>query len=73
MGKYMSSNYGRLSIIANYRLKVMSSFLVSNNCFSKPKVTSQVIHFKPREDKIKIKNLNNLEKVTNIIFQIKEN
>ncbi len=73
IGKYLSPYYGRLSIITNYRLKIMNSFLVSRNCFfPKPKITSQVIHFRPiKKIKIKIKNIDNLEKVTNIIFSNK--
>ena len=73
VGKYLSPYYGRLSIITNYRLKIINSFLVSRNCFfPKPKVTSQVIHFQPiKKIKIKIKNIENLEKVTNIIFSNK--
>ena len=72
MGKFSTTNYGRLSIITNFRLKIMSSFLVSSNCFfPKPKVTSKVIHFRPKKYKIKINELSNLEKVTNIIFSNK--
>ena len=39
MGKYPSLHYGRLSIIRDYKLKILKKFLVSNNCFS-PKPTS---------------------------------
>ena len=70
LGKFRSKNYGRLSILTNYRLKVFSKFLVSPNCFfPKPKVKSIVIHFKPiKRDENKIKDINNLEKITNILF-----
>ncbi len=73
LGKFHSSDYGRLSIIANFRLKYKSKFLVSKNCFiPKPKVVSQVIHFKPKENTGHIiKNLNNLEKITNLMFSNK--
>ena len=47
LGKFRSKNYSRLSILTNYRLKVFSKFIVSPNCFSKPKIKSIVIHFKP--------------------------
>ena len=72
-GKFTTSNYGRLSIIVNYKLNILSKFLVSPNCFSpKPKVKSQVIHFRPKKiEYFKIKNLNNLEKVTNVLFSNK--
>ena len=32
-GKYLSADYGRISIISNYRLKVFKKFNVSANCF----------------------------------------
>tara|TARA_A100001015_G_scaffold256535_1_gene298629 strand:- start:6854 stop:7639 length:786 start_codon:yes stop_codon:yes gene_type:complete len=70
---YPSSGYGRLSILSNLKLKIDQSFLVSPNSFSpKPKVTSMIIHFKPKLKKIyKIKNLKTLEKITNILFSNK--
>ncbi len=73
LSKYPSSNYGRLSILTNYRLNLIKDFQVSRNCFfPRPKVTSQVIHFQPKKNEMfKIKNLNNLEKVTNILFSNK--
>ena len=72
-GNFSSTNYGRLSILSNYRLRFIDKFLVSNNCFSpKPKITSMVILFKPIENKkFKIKNLVNLEKITNKFFSNK--
>ena len=70
--EYPSKHYGRLSIFCNYKLVVKNKFLVSPNCFSpKPKVTSMVIHFKPRKKFDVIKDLNNLEKITNILFSNK--
>ena len=73
LSKYPSSNYGRLSILTNYRLNLIKDFQVSRNCFfPRPKVISQVIHFQPKKNEMfKIKNLNNLEKVTNILFSNK--
>jgi len=73
LGKFPSKNYGRMSILSNYRLTMMNKFNVSPNCFSpKPKVWSVVIHFKPRQNnKIIIKDIKNLEKVTNILFSNK--
>ena len=44
----------------------------ANSFYPKPKVKSLVIHFMPKnKNLIKIKNINNLEKVTNIIFSNK--
>tara|TARA_B100000886_G_scaffold135357_1_gene91324 strand:+ start:17499 stop:18290 length:792 start_codon:yes stop_codon:yes gene_type:complete len=73
LGKFSSKNYGRISILTNYRLQAVNKFYVSPNCFfPKPKVESIVIHFKPKK-KINylIKDLKNLEKVTNILFSNK--
>ena len=73
IGKFNTSKYGRLSILANYRLKILSKFNVSPNCFfPKPKIDSIVLHFKPNK-KIpkKIKNIENLEKITHILFSNK--
>jgi 16S rRNA (adenine1518-N6/adenine1519-N6)-dimethyltransferase len=73
IGKFPSKNYGRLSIIANLKLKISNKFLVSANCFYPvPKVTSMVIHFKPKKKlNFKIKKISNLEKVTNILWSNK--
>ena len=72
LGKYQSSNYGRLSILSNYRLTTLGKFLVSPNCFfPKPKVNSLVIHFKPKISTFNIKRIESLEKVTNILFSNK--
>ena len=73
LGVYPGVNYGRLSILSNYRLKFISKFLVSKNCFfPKPKVTSMVILFKPQLKKIyNIKDILNLEKITNYFFSNK--
>ena len=71
--KYPSNRYGRLSILSSLKLKIDQSFLISPSCFSpRPKVTSMIIHFKPKIQKtLKIKNLKNLEKITNILFSNK--
>ena len=73
LAKHNSSKYGRLSIIANWRLKVTDSFSVSKNCFyPKPKVDSMVLVFEPIINKIyKIKDINNLEKITQVFFSRK--
>ena len=72
LGKYQSANYGRLSILSNYRLTTLGKFLVSPNCFfPKPKVNSLVIHFKPKISTFNIKRIESLEKVTNILFSNK--
>ena len=73
IGKYGTPEYGRLSILTNYKLNILSKFNVSPNCFfPKPKVDSTVLLFKPKNKiKEKIKNIESLEKVTNILFSNK--
>ena len=73
IGKFPSRNYGRLSIISNFRLKILKKFLISSNCFSpKPKINSMIIHFQPFKNNLfKIKNIKTLEKITKILFSNK--
>ena len=68
-----SKDYGRISILTDYRLSFISKFIVTANCFfPKPKIDSMVIHFKPRiKMKYAIHDLKNLERVTNILFSNK--
>ena len=62
-------NYGRLSILSNWRLKITKNFIVSKNCFlPKPKVDSMVLTFEPKKKFIKLINPKNLEKVTQVMF-----
>ena len=73
LGKFKSKNYSRLSILTNYRFKIVNKFLISPNCFfPKPKVDSIIIHFKPKDEKkTQIKKIENLEKITKILFSNK--
>ena len=73
VGKFSTSNYGRLSIITNYKLDILNKFLVSPNCFfPKPKVDSTVLYLKPKiKQKNKIKKIENLERITNVLFSNK--
>ena len=57
IGRFPSKNYGRISIVSNFKLDVINKFKVSNCFFPKPKVNSLVIHFKPKKIKYKIKIL----------------
>ncbi len=72
-GKFTSKNYGRLSILTHYKFDIIKKFLVSANCFfPKPKVTSSILHFKPRKiNNHKVIKLSNLEKITGIFFSNK--
>ncbi len=73
LGKYPTSDYGRISVLTNYRLYAKKKFDVSANCFfPKPKVNSTVIHFKPKKkSSFYIKDLKNLEKITSVLFSNK--
>jgi len=73
IGNYGTSKYGRLSILTNYRLSVLNKFKISPNCFfPKPKIDSTVLFLKPNSKiKNKIKNIENLEKITHVFFSKK--
>ena len=51
IGKFKSSNYGRLSILSNYRLKSLKKILMFLQIvfFQNQKLTSMVIHFQPKK------------------------
>ena len=66
---YNSSNYGRLSILANWKLSIKKIIDVKPNSFSpKPKVDSSVLFFEPKKKFFNLKNSYNLEKITRIFF-----
>ena len=73
IAKFPSSKYGRLTILTNLMLDLKKKFIVSPNCFKPiPKVKSIVLHLKPKTKKIaNLKNISNLEKITNILFSNK--
>ena len=70
ISKFPSKKYGRISILTNLKLEEKKNFLISPNCFfPKPKIYSMIIHFKPKSKILyNIKNIENLEKITNLIF-----
>ena len=69
VSKINTSNYGRLSILLNWRMNIQKVFDISRNCFSpRPKVDSSLLHFTPKEDYIKIQKSKNLEMITRIFF-----
>ena len=64
-----SKNYGRLSIISNWKLEIKKHFDISKNCFyPKPRVESTLLSFVPKKKYKKIVNGKNLEMVTRIFF-----
>ena len=69
IAKYNTREYGRLSILTNWRLKVKKVCDVSPSCFQpKPKVESSLLIFQPKENFFDFINSKNLEKITNIFF-----
>ena len=69
IAKFNTSNYGRLSIICNWKLNIKKIFDIKPSAFSpKPKVDSSLLLFYPKKNFAKIKNPNNLEKITRIFF-----
>ncbi len=69
IAKFNSSNYGRLSIICNWKLNVKKICDIKPQAFfPKPKIDSSLLFFSPKENFINIKDPKNLEKVTRIFF-----
>ena len=69
IAKFDTSNYGRLSIISNWKLNVEKVCDIKPDCFSpRPKIDSSLLFFSPKKDFFKIKNPKNLEKVTRVFF-----
>ena len=69
ISNFNSSKYGRLSILANWKLDVDKVFDISPNCFyPKPKVESSLLFFRPKKIFYQFENPRNLEKVTRVFF-----
>jgi len=69
IAKDNDKNFGRLSILCNWRLNVKKHFNVSKNCFfPKPKIDSTILSFEPKKNIFELNNPKNLETVTRILF-----
>ena len=69
IANYNNSNYGRLTILANWKLNIKKICDIKPNSFSpKPKIDSSLLLFTPKKNFYKIKNPKNLEKITRIFF-----
>ena len=70
IAKTKTKQFGRLSILSNWRLEVKKHFDISKNCFfPRPKVNSTLLSFKPKIINIyNLKNPKNLETVSRIMF-----
>ncbi len=69
IAKFNTSNYGRLSIICNWKLNIKKICDIKPDCFSpKPKIDSSLLFFYPKKNFIKIEDPNILVKITRIFF-----
>tara|TARA_B100001939_G_C16854426_1_gene578952 strand:- start:246 stop:1031 length:786 start_codon:yes stop_codon:yes gene_type:complete len=66
---FNTKSYGRLTILANWRLDIKKICDVSPLSFQpKPKIKSTVLFLKPKKEFFVLKNAKNLEKITRIFF-----
>ena len=69
IANFNNSNYGRLSILANWKLDIKKICDIKPESFSpKPKIDSSLLFFTPKQNFYKIKDPKNLEKITRIFF-----
>ena len=69
IAEFNTSDYGRLSIISNWKLNIKKICDIRPEAFSpKPKINSSLLIFHPKKKFIKINNPKNLEKITRIFF-----
>jgi len=64
-----TSNYGRLSILSNWKLNIKKIMDIKPESFSpRPKIDSSLLLFTPRKDFFKLQDPKNLEMVTRVFF-----
>ena len=64
-----SKNYGRLSILSNWKFEIKKLFDIKPSSFyPRPKVESSLLLFKEKKEKFPLRDSKNLEKITNILF-----
>jgi 16S rRNA (adenine1518-N6/adenine1519-N6)-dimethyltransferase len=69
IANFNDSNYGRLSILANWKLDIKKICDIKPESFTpRPKIDSSLLFFSPKQDFHKIKDPKNLEKITRIFF-----
>ena len=69
IAEFNTSNYGRLSIISNWKLNINKICDIKPAAFyPKPKVDSSLLFFYPKKNFVKINDPSNLEKITRIFF-----
>ena len=69
IAKFNTKNYGRLSILSNWKLEIEKICDVKpSSFFPKPKIDSSVLLLKPKLDFFPLTNPKNLEKLTRTFF-----
>ena len=69
IANFNNTDYGRLSILANWKLNINKIIDIKPNAFRPiPKVDSSLLFFTPKKNFYKINNPKNLEKITRIFF-----
>ena len=69
IAKYNTSQYGRLSVLANWKLDIKKISDVKPQSFSpKPKIDSTILYFSPKKNYHELKDPRNLEKITRVFF-----
>ena len=69
IAEFNNSNYGRLSVICNWKLNIKKICDIKPEAFTpKPRIDSSLLLFYPKKKFIKINNPNNLEKITRTFF-----
>ena len=69
IAEFNSSDYGRLTILANWKLNIKKIIDIKPESFNpKPKIDSTLLYFTPKENFIELNNPKNLEHITRIFF-----
>ena len=72
IAQFNTSNYGRLSIISNWKLNIKKICDIKPTSFSpRPKIDSSLLFFSPKEDYVKIRDPKSLEIITRTFFNQK--
>ena len=69
ISEFNNSKYGRLSILASWKLNVKKIIDIKPQSFSpRPKIDSSLLLFTPKKNFLELKDSKNLEKITRIFF-----
>ncbi len=69
ISNFNTSFYGRLSILANWKLKIKKICDIKPTSFSpRPKIDSTLLFFEPKENYFGLESAKSLEKITRIFF-----